>query len=120
MTNHNAINCHILVCTAWHGLRPEGYECEHINGNKLDWCADNLRWVTKEENIRCGIYLKRLRKHGIDPKRLRYSLLLTLYSLSLERFDLCLQLFDGFCLNDPSPLSELAIEVDLQRAFMNA
>ena len=118
MTNHNAINCHILVCTAFHGERPEGYECDHINGNKLDWSADNVRWVTKEENIRCGRYLKRLRKHGIDPKRLRYSLLLALYSLPMERFDMCLHLFDGFCLNDSSPLSELGIEVNLHRALM--
>jgi hypothetical protein len=120
MRNFGALYCHILVCTAFHGECPEGYECDHINGSKLDWSADNLRWVTRAENYRCSRYLKRLRKHGIDPKRLRYSLLLALYSLPMERFDMCLHLFDGFCLNDPSPLSELAIEVDLQRAFMNA
>ncbi len=118
MRNFGALHCHILVCTAFHGERPEGYECDHINGSKLDWSADNLRWVTKEENIRCGRYLKRLRKHGIDPKWLRYSLLLALYSLTWERFDMCLHLFDGFCLNDPSPLSELGIEVNLHRALM--
>ena len=110
--------CHILVCTAFHGERPEGYECDHINGNNLDWSADNVRWVTKEENIRCGRYLKRLRKHGIDPKWIKYNLLLALYSLPMERFDMCLQLFDEYCCNDPSPLSELAIEVNLQRALM--
>ena len=118
MRNFGALYCHILVCTAFHGECPEGYECDHINGNKLDWSADNLRWVTRAENYRCGCYLKRLRKHGIDPKRLRYSLLLALYSLPMERFEACLHLFDGFCLNDPSPLSELAIEVDLHRALM--
>ena len=118
MRHFGGLLCHVLVCTAWHGPRPEGYECDHINGNNLDWSADNLRWVTREENIRCGRYLKRLRKHGIEPKRLRYSLLLALYSLPMERFDMCLHLFDGFCLNDPSPLSELAIEVDLHRALM--
>ena len=112
------LHCHKLVCTAFHGERPECYECDHINGNNLDWSADNLRWVTRAENHRCGRYLKRLRKHGIDPKRLRYSLLLSLYRLPLERFDMCLDVFHGFCLNDPSPLSELAIEVNLLRAFM--
>ena len=119
MTNFDNLHCHILVCTAFHGPRPEGYECDHVNGNNLDWSADNLRWVTKEENIRCGRYLKRLRKHGIDPKWLRYSLLLALYNLTWERFEACLQRFDEYCCNDPSPLSELAIEVDLQRAFTN-
>ena len=111
--------CHKLVCTAFHGECPEGYECDHINGNNLDWSADNVRWVTKEENIRCGRYLKRLRKHGIDPKRIKYSLLLALYSLRWERFEECLQRFDEYCNADPSPLSELAIEVDLHRALMN-
>ena len=113
------LHCHILACTAFHGERPEGYECDHINGNNLDWSADNLRWVTKEENIRCGRYLKRLRKHGIDPKRIKYSLLLALYSLPMERFEECLQLFDKYCNADSSPLSELAINVNLHQAFMN-
>ena len=115
---YGGLHCHKLVCTAFHGERPEGYECDHINGNKMDWSADNVRWVTKEENIRCGIYLKRLRKHGIDPKRIRYSLLLALYSLPMERFDMCLHLFDGYCYADPSPMSELGIEVNLHRALM--
>ena len=119
MANLNAIKCHILVCTAFHGERPEGYECDHINGNNLDWSADNLRWVTRAENYRCGRYLRRLRKHGIDPKRIKYGLLLALYSLRWERFEECLQRFDEYCNADPSPLSELAIEVDLQRAFIN-
>ncbi len=118
MRNFGALYCHILVCTAFHGECPEGYECDHINGSKLDWSADNLRWVTKEENIRCGRYLKRLRKHGIDPKRIKYGLLLALYSLPWERFEICLQHFDEFCCNDLSLLSELAIEVNLHRAFM--
>ena len=119
MQNFGSLNCHILVCTAFHGERPEGYECDHINGNNLDWSADNVRWVTKEENIRCGRYLKRLRKHGIDPKRIKYSLLLALYSLPWERFEECLQLFDKYCNADSSPLSELAINVNLHQAFMN-
>ena len=118
MRNFCNLVCHKLVCTAFHGERPEGYECDHIDGNNLDWCADNLRWVTKVENIRCGRYLKRLRKHGIDPKWLRYSLLLALYSLPMERFEACLQRFDEYCCNDPSPLSELGIEVNLHRALM--
>ena len=118
MTNFNAINCHVLVCTAFHGERPEGYECDHIDGNKLDWSANNLRWVTKEENIRCGRYLKRLRKHGIDPKWIKYNLLLVLYDQPWERFEECLQRFDRLCKTDPLPMSKLAIEVNLQQALM--
>ena len=118
MRNFGSLHCHKLVCTAFHGPRPEGYECDHINGNKLDWNADNLRWVTRAENHRCALYLRRLRKHGIDPKRIKYSLLLGLYSLPWERFEKCLHLFDGFCNADYSPLSELGIEVNLHRALM--
>ena len=118
MRNHGNLYCHLLVCTAFRGPRPEGYECDHVNGNKMDWSADNVRWVTKEENIRCGCYLKRLRKHGIDPKRIKYHLLLSLYSLSWEEFEKYLRIFDRFCATDPSPLSDLAIEVDMQRALI--
>ena len=119
MRRYGSLKCHLLVCTAFHGPRPEGYECDHINGNNLDWSADNVRWVTKMENIRCGRYLKRLRKHGIDPKRLRYSLLTALYCLTWEQFEKCLQHFDLICKIDPSPLSELAIEANLHIAFMH-
>jgi hypothetical protein len=119
MFHFGNLHCHKLVCTAFHGERPEGYECDHINGSNLDWSADNLRWVTTAENIRCACYLKRLRKHGIDPKRIRYSLLLALYDLTWERFEECLQLFDKYCNADSSPLSELAINVNLHQAFMN-
>lgn len=119
MTNFHRLLCHKLVCTAFHGECPEGYECDHINGDKMDWSADNLRWVTKEENIRCGRYLKRLRKHGIGPERLRYSLLLSLYGMSWDRFESCLRLFDEYCQNDPSPLSESAIEGNLYWAYTN-
>lgn len=118
MQHHGRLSCHILVCTAFHGPRPEGYECDHINGYNMDWSADNVRWVTKAENIRCGRYLKRLRKHGIDPKRVKYHLLLALYSLSWEEFEKYLRIFDRFCATDPSPLSDLAIEVDMQRALI--
>lgn len=117
MRRYGSLKCHLLVCTAFHGPRPDGYECDHINGNNMDWSASNLRWVTTAENIRCGRYLKRLRKHGIDPKRVKYHLLLSLYSLSWEEFEKCLHFFDAYCNADPSPLSELAIEVNLHRAL---
>ena len=118
MQNFSSLRCHTLVCTAFHGPRPEGCECDHIDGNKLDWSANNLRWVTKEENIRCGRYLKRLRKHGIDPKWIKYNLLLVLYDQPWERFEECLQRFDRLCKTDPLPMSKLAIEVNLQQALM--
>jgi hypothetical protein len=42
---------HQIVATAFHGPRPEGMECRHLNGNRLDNCAENLRWGTRSENM---------------------------------------------------------------------
>jgi len=42
---------HQLVCKAFHGERPEGYQVCHTDGNKQNNNARNLRWGTQEENI---------------------------------------------------------------------
>ena len=42
---------HRLVCFAFHGNPPDdGYEVDHINALVWDNRAENLRWVTPEEN----------------------------------------------------------------------
>jgi len=41
---------HLLVAEAFHGPRPDGLECAHLDGNAKNNCADNLAWVTKQEN----------------------------------------------------------------------
>lgn len=42
---------HQLVCRTFHGERPKGKdEIGHIDGNRTNARADNLRWVSKEEN----------------------------------------------------------------------
>lgn len=40
-----------LVCAAFHGPCPEGMECCHNDGNKLNNAAWNLRWDTHRANI---------------------------------------------------------------------
>lgn len=45
---------HQLVCLAFHGYPPVGdkpYEPDHINTNKHDNRAENLEWVTRQENV---------------------------------------------------------------------
>lgn len=49
---------HSLVCAAFRGPRPEGYDCSHINGNKWDNRPENLLWETRKENF------ARKKEHG--------------------------------------------------------
>jgi DNA-binding CsgD family transcriptional regulator len=41
---------HTVVCEAFHGERPEGYEAAHINGDSSNNHKNNLKWMTKTEN----------------------------------------------------------------------
>ena len=76
--------CHLLMCVTFHGPRPLGYECDHLNGNVLDYSSANLEWVTRKENIRRSVILRGLRKNGIDPSSLSYSRLRSLFAQPLE------------------------------------
>lgn len=46
------ILAHHAVLSAWVCPRPEGMECDHINGDSLDNRLCNLEWVTHQENMR--------------------------------------------------------------------
>lgn len=43
---------HNLVLTAFVGLRPKGYQANHIDGDKTNNRLDNLEWVTQSQNKR--------------------------------------------------------------------
>ena len=76
--------CHHLVYETFIGPRTPGMEIDHINGNKLDYSADNLQEITPRENIRRAKILRQLRSMGIDPKLLtREQLLETFKSFNL-------------------------------------
>ena len=117
MSNLSHLYCHILVCTAFHGQRPDGHECDHLNGNHLDWTADNLEWVTPEENQRRAKYARRLHKIGVSPKRLSHWLLKLIYTINEEDYDSFIEKVKYYTANDPSPLSIDAIERDLIKAY---
>lgn len=48
----------VLVCSAFHGPRPEGADCSHLDGDRTNDVPENLRWETRAENE------SRKRKHG--------------------------------------------------------
>lgn len=77
MRDYGLVYCHILVCTVFHGPRPvvNGvvYQCDHKNGNIMDWSKDNLEWVTPHENAKRRAILRALRMNGQDPRKMAYA-----------------------------------------------
>ena len=75
-----AKHCHFLVAGAWYGPRPEGMVIDHLNGNILDWSADNLEYVTPAENRKRAKLLRVLRTIGRDPKQMSREELLSIFN----------------------------------------
>jgi len=68
MRNFGGKNCHVLMAFTFHGARPDGYQCDHINGVVTDYSAANLEWVTPAENRRRAKYLRFMRECDFDPR----------------------------------------------------
>lgn len=68
---YNDILVHHAVLEAWVGPRPEGMECDHINGDSLDNRLENLEWVTHQENMRRRRELYHSRGLGFNGKKLK-------------------------------------------------
>lgn len=85
--NGKKYDVHLLVALAWIGVRKDGEEIDHINGNIDDCRLVNLRIVTKEENRRCAQILRRLRKAAkqlndpsLDPLNIPQPRLLKIFA----------------------------------------
>ena len=58
---------HRVVCSAFHGLPPEGAECCHANDIRNDNRAENLSWGTRQSNA--AEMAQRDRIKGARPPR---------------------------------------------------
>jgi HNH endonuclease/NUMOD4 motif-containing protein len=56
---------HVLVATAFHGPCPPDMECRHLDGNRSNNVASNLKWGTSSENNRDLV------RHGTHYARYR-------------------------------------------------
>lgn len=56
------VTVHKLVAHEFIGKRPEGYQINHIDGNKINNCVENLEYVTPAQNIKHAV------KNGLTPK----------------------------------------------------
>lgn len=52
---------HVLVCTAFNGPAPEGFEVAHADGDGTNNRVSNLRWASRRDN------LEDRRRHGTLP-----------------------------------------------------
>lgn len=61
---------HRLVAATFHPTADmEKLEVNHIDGNKLNNCSDNLEWCTRSENIRHGMRIGLIRTNDFGKKR---------------------------------------------------
>ena len=82
------VMCHTVMALTWIGPRPAGCECDHINGNIYDWRAENLQWVTPEENRKRAVILRARRMvarqdndPSKDPKNMSSEEILQLFNM---------------------------------------
>lgn len=80
MRHFGAKTCHSLMCITFHGPRPLGYECDHINGVVTDYRASNLQWVTPAENRRRSRILRIIRSIGRNPAEMSTEELLRIFA----------------------------------------
>ena len=96
---------------------PTKWEVDHLNTDHKNWTADNLQWVTPDENRRRGAIAKLMRLIGLDPKFLTPTLMRGIYGIHTLNVIFCLNMFKEHCNGDWSLLSVEAIRLNFAKAL---
>lgn len=92
-----------LVALTFLGEAPEGFTVNHIDGNRLNNCIDNLEWVSLADNIRhgfsTGLYPTKQVKLQRDDKLLEF--------MSMAECDKFLKRAKGYTSNSLKKRSKL-------------
>ena len=96
---------------------PKAWEVDHLNTDHKNWTADNLQWVTVEENRRRGKIARRMRKIGLDPKRLTPTLCRGIYSLPDGSIPQLVEQYLKICANDESQMLVENIRINVATAL---
>ena len=117
MQHFGSKTAHRCVAVAWYNPPAEAlaeinnkdakrkWEVDHLNTDHKNWTADNLQWVTTDENLRRGRIARLMRQIGLDPKLLTPTLCKGIYGLPRGWVSILLGNFLIRCNNDPSQLS---------------
>jgi hypothetical protein len=111
--------CHRCVAFAWCNPPENAAELQvdHLNTDHKNWTADNLQWVTADENRRRGAIAKLMRLIGLDPKLLTPTLMRGIYGIHTLNVIFCLNKFKEHCNSDWSQLSVEAIRLNFAKAL---
>lgn len=72
--NGKMYRVHRLICSAFNGKSPKGYDVDHVNGIKTDNRMENLRWASRSSNLRGARRVHGVSKYrGVSKNRDRWS-----------------------------------------------